>query len=290
MSEHFFDKLAKRVQTSNSLLCIGLDPHVGQLPEATPQAAYDFCLKIVTETHPYAACFKPNCAFFERFGGPGVEALKNLIAAIPKDIPVLLDCKRGDIDTTAQAYAHAAYDALGADSVTLSPYMGWDSVAPFVTGQFANKGAFVLCKTSNNSSNDVQVDMLAGGGFVYEKIVKLCNQWNETPPTHPTHPTHPSTATPAPASPTPCVGLVAGATDLIALRRIRSLSPQIWILCPGVGAQGGEADKVCAEGLRADGSGLLVSVSRGISKAANMGTAARDLRDQITPLREDKIA
>jgi uridine monophosphate synthetase len=109
-------------------------------------------LKIIHESHEYAAAFKPNIAFFECFGEAGFAALKEVMQAIPKDIPILLDCKRGDIDTTAQACAMAAYDVFEADAVTLSPFMGWDSINPFVTGKYENKGAFILCKTSNKSS------------------------------------------------------------------------------------------------------------------------------------------
>jgi len=304
MSVHFFQKLSTRVEKSSSLLCIGLDPHVGQLPEPTPEAAYDFCIHIITQTHEFAAVYKPNSAFFERFGAPGLDALRRVIEAIPTDIPVLLDCKRGDIDTTAQAYAVAAYDAMGADAVTLSPYMGWDSVKPFVSGDdYSHKGAFILCKTSNKSSNDLQMDNLRSNDeCVYEKVARLCESWNSSSSSSTSctgtaganasnvgsNPPPPPPPPPPPRA-YPCVGVVAGATDLAALQRIRRVSPEVWILCPGVGAQGGEADKVCAVGLRGDGSGLLVSVSRGISKAADMAAEARRLRDAINALREEKL-
>ena len=136
---NFFEKLANRVAASNSLLCIGLDPHVGQLQVPTADAAQQFCTQIIQQTHPYAAAYKPNSAFFEAFGPAGFEALKNVLAAIPEDIPVILDNKRGDIDTTAQAYASSSYDIFQASAVTLSPYMGWDSVQPFVTGKYADR-------------------------------------------------------------------------------------------------------------------------------------------------------
>ena len=142
----FFSSLDARVIASDSLLCIGLDPHVAQLPApADVDTAREFCLNLIAKTHLYAAAYKPNCAFFEAFGAAGIDALRQVIAAIPAEIPVILDCKRGDIDTTAQAYAEAAYDllsarAVGASSVTLSPSMGWDSVRPFVTGKHADKG------------------------------------------------------------------------------------------------------------------------------------------------------
>jgi len=283
----FFTLLEERVAASSSLLCIGLDPHESQLPVPKDvNTARVFCLDIVAKTHEYAAAFKPNCAFFEAFGAAGVDALKDVIRAIPRDIPVILDCKRGDIDTTAQAYAHAAYDILSARdegssglaagaSVTLSPYMGWDSVQPFVTGSNATKGAFVLCKTSNPSSSDIQdrrVINVSGGEpsppFVYEMVAELCNSWNTRQDRAPGN-----------------IGLVAGATDTAALARVRAAAPSLWILCPGVGAQGGEPEPVCKAGLRLDGSGLLVSVSRGISRAKDMAQAARELRDEVNACR-----
>eukprot|EP01040_Poterioochromonas_malhamensis_P023421 gene23421-28731_t len=152
-SVSFREKLETRVQKVQSLLCVGLDPHVSQLKAATPASAREFCAKIIAETHPYAACFKPNIAFFEYFGQEGISVLHDIINLIPEDIPVILDAKRGDIDTTAQAYADAAFKGTRSDSITLSPYMGWDSISPFVTNAYKGKGAFVLCKTSNNSSS-----------------------------------------------------------------------------------------------------------------------------------------
>lgn len=270
MSKCFFNVLEERVKSCNSLLCIGLDPHVSQLTTATPDAAIAFCINIINNTHEYAAAFKPNSAFFEAFGAAGFEALAKVIEAIPKDIPIILDCKRGDIDTTAQAYATYAYDAFKSSAVTLSPYMGWDSVQPFVTGQYTDRGAFILCKTSNPSSKDLQDLKLVSGQLLYEKVASVCSKWNDDSITKGNG---------------PCVGLVVGATDLPALQNIRKLNSNAWVLCPGVGAQGGDAMDVCKVGLRADASGLLVSVSRGISKASDMTKAAIELRDDINKCR-----
>lgn len=152
MSSAFFAQLEARIKASDSLLCIGLDPHASHLSEHSAAAARDFCIAIIRETHEYAAAFKPNSAFFEVFGADGIIALKDVLAAVPSNIPIILDVKRGDIDTTASAYAEAALTTLGVGCVTLSPYMGLDSIRPFVTGKFADRAAFVLCKTSNPSS------------------------------------------------------------------------------------------------------------------------------------------
>ena len=143
----FFDRISARSKSINSLLCVGLDPHIAELDlpssateEERAEAAYKFCKRIIDATHPYAVCYKPNAAFFEALGAKlGCITLRKVIDDIPDGIPVLLDVKRGDIGSTAQAYAEACYDekiGLKADGVTLSPLMGWDSVKPFVTGRF----------------------------------------------------------------------------------------------------------------------------------------------------------
>jgi uridine monophosphate synthetase len=225
----FFDKLEVRIKAVDSLLCIGLDPHVGQLTEPTVSAAIAFCMDIIQQTHPFAAAFKPNSAFFEAFGAEGVEALHVVLKAIPSDIPVVLDVKRGDIDTTAQAYAEAALKDLNVGCVTLSPYMGLDSIRPFVTGKYQDRAAFVLCKTSNPSSKELQEETLLDGSKLYERVAALCASFNSEQMAR-SHSNFPS------------LGLVVGATDLDALRTVRKASPESWILCPGVGAQGGEAD------------------------------------------------
>jgi uridine monophosphate synthetase len=143
----FFAKLEKRVEEVNSLLCIGLDPHGteintdGSVTTAQDKcdAAYTFCKTLIDATLPYAACYKPNAAFFEALGDQGTVTLGRVLKEIPSHVPVLLDVKRGDIGSTASAYAEACYDHLNADAVTLSPLMGWDSVAPFVTGKLLHQ-------------------------------------------------------------------------------------------------------------------------------------------------------
>jgi uridine monophosphate synthetase len=171
---------------------------------------------------PYAACFKPNAAFFEALGANlGLATLRRVLQQIPSEIPILLDVKRGDIGSTAAAYADACFDELGAEAVTLSPLMGWDSIQPFVTGKYAHKGAFLLCKTSNPGSNDLLVLELASTSTLYEKIAQLAGQWSSQHQAN--------------------LGLVVGATDSIAMKRARTAGGDaVWILAPGVGAQGGD--------------------------------------------------
>lgn len=216
---------------------------------------------------PYCSCYKPNAAFFEAIGpNLGAATLLRVMKEIPSDIPILLDVKRGDIGTTASAYADACYD-LGADAVTLSPLMGWDSVAPFVTEKYAAKGAFLLCKTSNPGSNDLLALSMASNRTLYEAIAELSGQW----------------ASQYGAS----LGLVVGATDPEALARARQAAGQsVWILAPGVGAQGGDLEAACAAGLNDDGTGLLIPVSRGISQASDPAAAASELREKIEAARE----
>lgn len=262
--ESFFSFLEKRVNDCSSLLCVGLDPHVSDLPAPNADGALRFCLDLVERTAPYAAAFKPNAAFFEQFGAPGWAALERVIAAVRERsqrlgsmIPVILDAKRGDISSTADAYARSAFQALGAHAITLSPYLGRDAVEPFLADP--EKGAFLLCKTSNPGAGDLQDLALSGGEPVYVAVARLALGWNTRDN----------------------VGLVVGATQPEALARVRQATPGMWILAPGVGAQGGDLETALKAGLRADGRGLLLPVSRALSRAANPARAAAELRDRI---------
>jgi uridine monophosphate synthetase len=262
--ESFFSFLEKRVDDCSSLLCVGLDPHMSDLKEPTAASALDFCLTLIKQTAPYAAAFKPNAAFFEVFGPEGWSVLKEVIEAIDKEsrrlgsmIPVVLDAKRSDISSTAEAYAHSAFDSLGAHCITLSPYLGKDSIDPFI--QNSEKGVFLLCKTSNPGSGDLQDIALANGDLLYEHVAKLAQQWNTKNN----------------------IGLVVGATHVDAMKRIREVAPGLWLLAPGVGAQGAELEYAMKAGLRKDGKGMLIPVSRGISRAANPAKAAAELRDRM---------
>ena len=266
--ETFFSFLEKRVDDCSSLLCVGLDPHVSDLSAPTAAAALDFCLKLIKQTAPYAAAFKPNAAFFEQFGAEGWDALKQVIAAVQDEsnrrgslIQVILDAKRGDIASTAEAYATSAFETLGAHAITLSPYLGKDSIDPFL--QQREKGVFLLCKTSNPGATDIQDLEVSGGRPLYEHVATLAQSWNTDNN----------------------IGLVVGATQLDALRCVRAAAPRLWFLAPGVGAQGGDLEAALHAGLRADGLGMLVSVSRSISRASNPALAAAELRDQILEIR-----
>ncbi len=272
--ETFFTFLEKRADDCSSLLCVGLDPHLSDLKEPSPASALDFCLTLVRATAPYAAAFKPNAAFFEAFGAEGWTALKEVVSAIREEsnrlgsrIPIILDAKRGDIASTAEAYAKSAFETLGVDCITLSPYLGKDSIEPFI--QNPEKGAFLLCKTSNAGSMDLQNLLVMPMGSdmpmpLYIYVAKLAEQWNEKNN----------------------VGLVVGATHPQVMEMIRAAVPDLWFLSPGVGAQGGDLEIALKAGLRADGKGMLIPISRGISRAENPKLAAAEIRDEILEIRE----
>lgn len=257
----FFERLEARARAADSLLCVGLDPHPEDLPEVSATAARDFCLHLIEETHTFAAAFKPNSAFFEVYGAAGTAALAEVIAAVPEGIPVVLDAKRGDIGSTAVAYATAAFETLGADALTVSPYLGGDGVAPFLVNP--EKGVFLLCRTSNPGAGDVQ-DLRVNGRAVYAEVARLAAEWNTNGN----------------------VGLVVGATYPAELAELRAAHPDLWFLTPGLGAQGGDLGAAVAAGRRADGLGLLVPVSRGISRAADPAAAACEWRDALNAARE----
>jgi uridine monophosphate synthetase len=268
--ESFFSFLEKRVDDCSSLLCVGLDPHVSDLKQNSPASALDFCLNLVKQTSRYAAAFKPNTAFFEVFGAEGWSALKEVIDAIQAEsnrmgsmIPVILDAKRGDIASTAEAYAKSAFENLDADCITLSPYLGKDSIDPFLN--YSQKGVFLLCKTSNSGSGDLQDIPLADGDLLYEHVAKLAQSWNTKNN----------------------IGLVVGATHIEAMKRVRAAAPDLWFLAPGVGAQGGELEAALKAGLRKDGKGMLIPISRGISRAEKPGLAAAEIRDEILQIKRE---
>lgn len=259
MNNAFFQKIEQRAREVRSLVCVGLDPHLQDLPELTPTAAKNFCLRLIEATAEHAAAFKPNAAFFEVLGPGGWEALAEVIAAIPEEIPVILDAKRGDIASTADAYARSAFEILGAGAITASPYLGRDSIEPFLRDP--NRGCFLLCKTSNPGAADLQDLPLdeAGGDRLYEKVARLAQEWNTRGN----------------------VGLVVGATQPESLRRIRTAAPDLWFLVPGIGAQGGDLTDALQNGLRADGLGMLINVSRSIARAADPRQAVFDLNEAI---------
>jgi uridine monophosphate synthetase len=258
--ESFFERITGRVQSVGSLLCVGLDPHPEFLTTPSAASARDFCLKLIEATAGLVCAYKPNSAFFEVFGAPGWAVLGDVIAAVPDQIPVILDAKRGDIASTSRQYARAVFQQLGADAVTVSPYLGRDSIEPFL--EDPARGAFLLCKTSNPDSDDVQ--MLGGADEpVYLSVARLAEQWNARDN----------------------VGLVVGATDPVAIAQVREAVPDLWILAPGVGPQGADPKAALEAGLWADGLGMLLPVSRSLADASNPREVARRFKDSINHIR-----
>ncbi|GAB4442597.1 MAG: hypothetical protein Kow0031_24720 [Anaerolineae bacterium] len=262
----FIEKLTAAIERNNSLLCVGLDPDPRQFPahfpaEITTTALVAWGRQLIEQTADLVCCYKPNSAFYEQYGPPGIEALRQTIAAVPADIPVMLDAKRGDIGSTAAAYARAAIEVMRVDAVTLGPYVGADSIVPFLA--YSGTAAFVLCFTSNPSAAEVQ-EFGAPGERMFEFIARRGQGWgNENQ-----------------------IGFVVGATRPNALARVRQLAPNSWILAPGIGAQGGDLQAALAAGLNAAGSGLIVPVSRGVIYADDPRAAAQQLRDDINAARQ----
>jgi orotidine 5'-phosphate decarboxylase subfamily 2 len=255
MAPPFNHRLAATCRSVGSLVCVGLDPRAGSAAELA-----DRCRAAIDATHPYAAAYKPNSAFFEALGPEGLAALATVIAHVPDDRVVILDAKRGDIGSTAEAYARAAFGVLGADALTVNPYLGHDALAPFLADPA--RGAFVLCHTSNPGATDFQV-LDVGGEPLYRAVARRAAGWNGGLN----------------------VGLVVGATYPAALAAVRDVAPELPFLVPGIGPQGGDLAAALAAGLDAAGAGLVVSASRAILDAADPAEAARDLRDRINAVR-----
>lgn len=270
----FFAKLEAAVQRNDSLLCVGLDPTPAQIPPryrtgaaSDADAIVAWNRAIIEQTADLVCAYKPNIAFYEALGAAGMDALRATLAAIPENIPVILDAKRGDIGSTADAYAKACFEELGVDAVTLSPYLGSDSIQSFA--RYPGKGLFVLCHTSNPSAGEFQDLEIADWRSLdrepnqplYIHVARTAVTWS------------------------PNVALVVGATFPEAVARVRAVAPQRWFLIPGVGAQGGDLEATLTAGLRSDGLGAIVNASRGIANAVDHRQAAQAMRDAINAVR-----
>ncbi len=269
----FFDRVADRIAATDSIVSVGLDPDPDRLPPSVADhdlPRWAFNRRIIDATHEHAAVYKPNAAFYE--DPDGWRALEETIAyAHGKDVPVILDAKRADIGNTARQYARLLDQA---DAITVSPYMGGDSLAPFLDRSDA--GVFVLCRTSNDGSTDLQSRHLETGERVYERVADLARDWDDGN-----------------------VGLVVGATAPAELETLRERAPTLPFLVPGVGAQDGDAEAAVEFGLAArDGTSVdvgLVNSSRGIIFAwepdpergfpAAAGAAARRLKRRLNQYR-----
>lgn len=238
----FNERLNNLILKKKSYLCVGLDPDMDKIPEVLQREENPlkkFTEEIINATKEYTVAFKANLAFFECEGIKGLVALESLKNIIPNDTILILDGKRGDIGNTADKYAKSAYKLLGANAVTVNPYMGFDAVKPFIEN--AEKGAFVLGLTSNKSAEDFQY-LKAGAETLYLNVCEKVNLWNSN---------------------NNC-GLVVGATKPQELVEIRKKFPNLPFLVPGVGAQGGDLETVIKNGKDPNGTGLLINVGRDI--------------------------
>src|SRR6266478_2847040 len=277
---NFLEKLLTASRQQHSLLCVGLDPEPNRFPAAlrampVASAVVHFCRAIIEATAPYVCAYKPNLAFFEVLGPTGMQVLQEVLSAIPPHIPIIADAKRGDLGNTARNYATALFDVYGCDAATVNPYLGHDSIAPFLA--YREKGVLVLCRTSNPGARDFQ-DLLvqAENGEarpLYEIVARRAQSWNEAGN----------------------CGLVVGATYPEELRTIRSLCPGMPILVPGVGSQGGDLEASTAAGVDEYGERAIIAVSRAIlyashdsDYAAAAEHEARSLRDRINEARGKK--
>lgn len=246
---NFLDKLLTAARHNNSWLCVGLDPEPGRLPTElrvlpVTRAVVRFCHAIIEAAAPYVCAFKPNLAFFEVLGPEGMHIFQEVLRAVPAHIPIIADAKRGDLGNTARNYAAAIFDVYGCDAVTVNPYLGYDSVAPFLV--YAEKGIILLCRTSNPGARDFQdLPVQSNDGQarpLYQVIAERVQSWNKAGN----------------------CGLVVGATYPQELSVIRAMCPAMPILIPGVGAQGGDLEAAVAAGVDASGERAIIAVSRSI--------------------------
>ncbi len=260
----FIDKLSKASQQNKSWLCIGLDPD----PELMPRVSIlDFNKAIIEATADLVCAYKPNFAFYEALGKKGLGILEKTIKFIPSHIPIIGDAKRSDIGNTAKAYAKAIFSTFGCDAATVNPYLGFDSIQPFL--DYNDKGVFILCRTSNPGASDFQGLTCITGLPLYEVVAQRAKEWN----------TYGN------------IGLVVGATYPEELKRLRQLCPEMPILIPGVGTQGGDLALAVNYGVDARGGKAIISISRQIlyaSSGKDFAQASRhvsmEFRDRINRL------
>jgi orotidine-5'-phosphate decarboxylase len=252
----FIDKLLEASRKNESWLCIGLDPDPELMPRVDVQ---QFNKTIVEATSDLVCAYKPNLAFYEALGTEGLAILEKTLKYVPSDIPVIGDAKRGDIGNTARAYAKALFSVLGFDAATVNPYLGHDSIEPFI--DYRDKGVFILCRTSNKGALDFQ-NLRTDGLPLYQAVAQKAKEWN----------IHGN------------IGLVVGATYPEELKKVRSICPEMSLLIPGIGAQGGDLASAVSYGVDAWGEKAIINVSRQIlyaSKEKDFAQAARNVAEKI---------
>ena len=264
----FRQRLREASDRNNSLLCVGLDPDPAEM---NGRDIADFCIAIIDATIDLVCAYKPNLAFYEAHGSAGYAALERIVAHVNGRVPVLGDAKRNDIGNSARFYAKGLFETMGLDAVTVNPFLGRDSLQPFL--DYEDKGVFILCRTSNPGGADLQGLSPAYDGVpmpLYEAVAHLSNSWDTNGN----------------------IGLVTGATYPSEAKRIREICPDMPFLVPGVGTQGGELESALSATFDADGGGILLNSSRGILYASGgpefadaARAAAENLRAQIEDAR-----
>jgi orotidine-5'-phosphate decarboxylase len=270
--QRFIEKLAGAVATNDSLVCVGLDPDPALMPIADIAT---FNRAIIEATADLVCAYKPNLAFYEAMGEPGWEALRQTLAAIPSNVPVIGDAKRGDIGNTSAAYARAIFDVLDCDAMTVNAWGGEDAVEPFL--EYEERGILIWCRSSNPSAGDFQdleVNYEGRRRPLWQVVALKALDWNEQGN----------------------VGIVMGATYPEQLAEARQLCPDLPILVPGVGAQEGALRESVKAGVTTNGDGIIVAASRSILYASRDGdfalaarAAAQRLRDEINRHRRDRV-
>ena len=266
---NFLDMLATAERDNSSMLCVGLDPEPTRFPgryKGDANKIYDFCAQIVDATADLVIAFKPQIAYFAAHRAEGqLERLMEHMRRVAPQVPIILDAKRGDIGSTAEQYAREAFERYGADAVTLSPFMGFDSVQPYL--KFEGKGAFLLCRTSNPGGDDLQNQRLGsvpGEPLLYEHVARLAQgPWNLNGQ----------------------LGLVVGATYPAEIERVREVAPTLPLLIPGVGAQGGDAVATVRAGWR-PGAPIIVNSSRAVLYASSGDDFAEAARREALKTRD----
>ena len=265
MTIRFVDKLAAAVAQNDSLLCVGLDPTPDRLPQAVRSERdpiLSFNRAIIDATADLVCAYKPNYAFYGALGRVGWDTLRATLDYIPSHVPAIIDAKVGDIGSTAERYAHMFFKELGADALTVNPYMGRDAVAPFL--EDADRAIFLVCLTSNPGADDFEKQRV-GGDQLFELVARKAVDWNVQGN----------------------CGLVVGATQPEAIAGLRSLVPDQPFLIPGVGAQGGDLRAAVCGGQCADGTGVLINASRAITYASPNPDFAEAARAAASQLRTD---
>ena len=260
----FIEKLINISRKNNSLLCVGLDTDLEKIPKLLlkeDDPIFSFNQKIIYSTSDLVCAYKPNIAFYEACGSKGWEALKKTCESISKEIPIIVDAKRGDIGNTARMYAKAIFEDLGADAVTVNPYMGEDSVSPFL--EYEDKCALILCLTSNKGAQDFQLSLIDGKPL-YQIVAEKVLRWNKKEN----------------------CGLVVGATYPEQLKKVREIAKLLPILIPGVGAQAGELESTIKFGTDEKGERAIINSSRGIIYASPEEDFAEAARGEALKLRD----